>query len=105
MDWTALAVKALPEPQVDVNEDFLVYDLSKETLYWYDGNGQQIGAYPAVSGPWGNGVLPEGRYHLEGRPRAKNAQNDTGWRSFQDQAGNAWSQTISNSLKNSLPQY
>lgn len=94
MDWAALAVKALPDTRVDVSEDFLVYDLSKKTLYWYDGTGQQIGEYPAVSGPHGNGALPEGRYHLEGRPRVKNAQNENGWRSFQDQSGNAWSQTI-----------
>lgn len=92
--WAAGAVKALPDIQVSSTEEYLVYDLSRKTLFWIDANGVEVGQYPAVSGPYEKGALPEGVYHLEGIPRRKTAQNDPKWRSFLDQRGNAWSQTI-----------
>ena len=40
--------------------DYLQFD--GDTLSWHDDNGNQTGAYPARSGPYGKGRLPDGKY-------------------------------------------
>lgn len=53
MDWTASAVKALPDTRVDVSEDCLVYDLSKKPCTGMTATASRLGNTPPFRDPMG----------------------------------------------------
>jgi RHS repeat-associated protein len=61
-----------------------MYDKSDQTLYWVEDDGWDMPptlSWPAVTGPYGNGPLPNGWYYLTGeetpRKKQRSAMTDT----------------------------
>lgn len=88
--------------QTGQNTEHLEFVVSENRLVHYDDQGKEVESWLAVTGNLSGkvtdknkGPLPPGEYHLEGKTRSKNAENDPKhWKSFCDSNGNCWSQTL-----------
>ncbi|HYX35758.1 MAG TPA: RHS repeat-associated core domain-containing protein [Oligoflexus sp.] len=69
--------------------EFVIYETETKTVTIYTDSGGKIESWDAVSGPWGNGVLPEGTYTIDTDGiREKTKEDQAG--AFCDPAGNCY---------------